>query len=268
MVEGRSGSVVSYLRQATHNLAAAVDFATGKNASRCAPGLNDGFAHVKTSLAKARTGDSSTISFASRRILPRPSKIMCRDTRSCPPLKQTISGRFLERPYACRYPGRAAGKESNHMSTATAEIRTAAAGRSVWPRYPSLYEISTWVWLSDLSRKYGKTSDLASVPAAEWDAIGEYGFDAVWLMGVWERRRTGVSSTPPGLRRIQEVPGGSPLEGLHPLLRVFPRRKWRRAGSQPSEFERSRSSLRVRYRGSKARQVCRVLHLPPRVYGG
>src|ERR1700751_6011678 len=79
------------------------------------------------------------------------------------------------------------------MSAATAEIRTAVAGISVWPRYPSLYEISTWVWLSDLSRKYGKSIDLASVPAAEWDAIGEYGFDAVWLMGVWERSPAGIA---------------------------------------------------------------------------
>jgi hypothetical protein len=79
------------------------------------------------------------------------------------------------------------------MSTATAEMRTAAAGKSVWPRYPSLYEISTWVWLSDLNRTYGRSIDLASIPAAEWDAIAEYGFDAVWLMGVWERSPAGIA---------------------------------------------------------------------------
>ncbi len=56
-----------------------------------------------------------------------------------------------------------------------------------WPRYPTLYEINTWVWLWDLRRKYGDAVRLGSVPAAEWDAIAAYGFDAVWLMGVWER---------------------------------------------------------------------------------
>jgi Alpha amylase, catalytic domain len=56
-----------------------------------------------------------------------------------------------------------------------------------WPKYPTLYEINTWVWLWDLSRKYGKTLHLGAVPSAEWDAIAAYGFDAVWLMGVWER---------------------------------------------------------------------------------
>jgi Alpha amylase, catalytic domain len=64
---------------------------------------------------------------------------------------------------------------------------------SIWPRYPTLYEINTWVWLSDLDQKYGKTLDLSSVPSAEWDAIATHGFDAVWLMGVWERSPAGIA---------------------------------------------------------------------------
>ena len=62
-----------------------------------------------------------------------------------------------------------------------------------WPRYPIIYEINTWVWLSHLSGKYGKQLDLSSVPAQEWDAIAAYGFDAVWLMGVWERSPAGTA---------------------------------------------------------------------------
>jgi hypothetical protein len=62
---------------------------------------------------------------------------------------------------------------------------------SIWPRYPTLYEINTWVWLSELSQK--RSVDLSSVPAAEWDAIARYDFDAVWLMGVWERSPAGIS---------------------------------------------------------------------------
>ena len=30
------------------------------------------------------------------------------------------------------------------------------------------------------------------MPAAEWDAIAALGFDAVWLMGVWERSPAGI----------------------------------------------------------------------------
>lgn len=64
---------------------------------------------------------------------------------------------------------------------------------SAWPRNPTLYEINTWVWLSELGRKCGKHVDLSSVPSSEWDAIGAYGFDAVWLMGVWERSPAGIA---------------------------------------------------------------------------
>ncbi len=63
----------------------------------------------------------------------------------------------------------------------------------VWPRYPTLYEINTWVWLSELSRKLEYPVDLGSVPSAEWDSIAEFGFDAVWLMGVWERSPAGIA---------------------------------------------------------------------------
>ena len=31
------------------------------------------------------------------------------------------------------------------------------------------------------------------MPAAEWDAIAALGFDAVWLMGVWERSPAGIA---------------------------------------------------------------------------
>jgi hypothetical protein len=64
---------------------------------------------------------------------------------------------------------------------------------SVWPSYPTIYEINTWVWLADLREKAGSLFDLSSVPAAEWDAIARFGFDAVWLMGVWERSPAGIA---------------------------------------------------------------------------
>jgi hypothetical protein len=56
-----------------------------------------------------------------------------------------------------------------------------------------MYEINTWVWLGELSRKYGRHVTLASVPAAEWDALKPFGFDAVWFMGVWERSPDGIA---------------------------------------------------------------------------
>jgi len=72
------------------------------------------------------------------------------------------------------------------MSATLAEPTAVPADVSVWPRYPTLYEIDTWVWLSELKQKYGKNLDLSSLPSTEWDAIAAFGLDAVWLMGVWE----------------------------------------------------------------------------------
>ena len=61
-----------------------------------------------------------------------------------------------------------------------------------WPKHPVIYEINTWVWLCELSRKYEKPVNLATVPEQEWDAIVSFGYDAVWFMGVWERSPAGI----------------------------------------------------------------------------
>jgi Alpha amylase, catalytic domain len=59
--------------------------------------------------------------------------------------------------------------------------------------HPFVYEINTWVWLGELGARSGGRPGLADVPRAEWDSIAELGFDAVWLMGVWERSPTGIA---------------------------------------------------------------------------
>ncbi len=64
---------------------------------------------------------------------------------------------------------------------------------SIPSRQLTIYEINTWVWLTDLSRKSNVPVNLNSVPPGEWDAIAQYGFDAVWLMGVWERSPAGIA---------------------------------------------------------------------------
>ena len=61
-----------------------------------------------------------------------------------------------------------------------------------WPKHPVIYEINTWVWLAELTRKHRKAVDLATVPEEEWDVIATHGFDAIWLMGVWERSPAGI----------------------------------------------------------------------------
>jgi hypothetical protein len=79
------------------------------------------------------------------------------------------------------------------MSATVVETMTVPVVMSAWHPYSTLYEINTWVWLSELSQKYRKAVDLSSVPAAEWDAIAAYGFDSVWFMGVWDRSPAGIA---------------------------------------------------------------------------
>ena len=54
-------------------------------------------------------------------------------------------------------------------------------------RNPLLYEINAWAWLEGISARLGRSIDLSGVPDAGWDAIAQLGFDAIWLMGVWQR---------------------------------------------------------------------------------
>src|SRR5215472_16778237 len=79
------------------------------------------------------------------------------------------------------------------MSATLVETQPTPSRVLVWPRYPSLYEINTWVWLSELSQKYGSPINLSTVPSAEWDALGNGGFDGIWFMGVWERSPAGIA---------------------------------------------------------------------------
>ncbi len=58
---------------------------------------------------------------------------------------------------------------------------------SSWRANPRIYEINTWVWLRQLSQRHGRAITLADVPLAEIDGLAELGFDALWLMGVWQR---------------------------------------------------------------------------------
>src|SRR5688572_22780705 len=57
---------------------------------------------------------------------------------------------------------------------------------------PSLYEINTRVWLHELGERLGRIATLDDVADEELDRIAEWGFDWVWLLGVWA---TGPKST-------------------------------------------------------------------------
>ena len=60
--------------------------------------------------------------------------------------------------------------------------------------YPSLYQVNTRVWLTELGRGLGRPATLDDIPDAALDGMVKTGFDWIWLLSVW--------STGPAGRRI------------------------------------------------------------------
>lgn len=54
------------------------------------------------------------------------------------------------------------------------------------PRYPSLYQINTRVWLTELSRTLGRQAVLDDIPDAALDRFKQLGFDWIWFLSVWQ----------------------------------------------------------------------------------
>jgi hypothetical protein len=59
------------------------------------------------------------------------------------------------------------------------------------PRYPSLYQINTRVWLERLSREAGRQITLAEIDDAVIEGFADQGFDWIWLLSVWQTGTAG-----------------------------------------------------------------------------
>jgi glycosidase len=53
------------------------------------------------------------------------------------------------------------------------------------PRYPSLYQINTRVWITDIETRIGRPATLDDIPDIELDRLAEMGFDWIWFLSVW-----------------------------------------------------------------------------------
>jgi len=59
------------------------------------------------------------------------------------------------------------------------------------PLHPSLYQVNTRVWLTDLARVLGRPATLDDIPDAELDRMAAMGFDWVWMLSVWQTGAAG-----------------------------------------------------------------------------
>ena len=67
---------------------------------------------------------------------------------------------------------------------------------------PSLYQINTRVWLTQLSRVPARRATLDDIPDAELDRLADLGFDWIWFLSVWQTGPAArqVSRSNPGWR--------------------------------------------------------------------
>jgi len=54
------------------------------------------------------------------------------------------------------------------------------------PIYPSLYQVNTRVWLTELSETLGRPAQLDDIPDSELDRLSTMGFDWIWFLSVWQ----------------------------------------------------------------------------------
>ncbi len=52
-------------------------------------------------------------------------------------------------------------------------------------KYPSLYQINTRVWLTELSQNLGRPATLDDIPDSELDHLANLGIDWIWFLSVW-----------------------------------------------------------------------------------
>jgi hypothetical protein len=70
------------------------------------------------------------------------------------------------------------------------------------PKYPSLYQINSRVWLTELSETLGRRATLDDIPDQALDQFVESGFDWIWFLSVWSTGEAAknISRKNPGWR--------------------------------------------------------------------
>src|SRR5215469_12277128 len=88
-----------------------------------------------------------------------------------------------------QWPGMAGGKEVPEFGGLAHEYEKFSAD-TAWMPSAVLIAKSTYVWLAQLSRKYGRhIGRLDEIPDEELAILAHHGINSLWLIGVWERSR-------------------------------------------------------------------------------
>jgi hypothetical protein len=85
----------------------------------------------------------------------------------------------------------AGGQAMKATTSKPASAKTPAIPLAPAPKYPTLYQVNTRVYLTELSRTLGRAATLDDFPEKELDRFASLGFDWIWLLSVWQ---TGAKS--------------------------------------------------------------------------
>ena len=108
-----------------------------------------------------------------------------------------------------------------------------ASPKIIPSRYPSLFQVNTRVWLTEISRNLGRPATLDDIPDAELDRAAQLGFNWIWMLSVWQTGTAGqrisrsnpewrheFEETLPDLREADIAGSGFAITGytVHELL--------------------------------------------------
>src|SRR5215471_19642373 len=74
--------------------------------------------------------------------------------------------------------------QRTRATTPRADVGT-QRGFLTQPRYPTLYQVNTRAWMTDLARSLNRAVTLDDVPDSALDEWQARGFDWIWLLSVW-----------------------------------------------------------------------------------
>ena len=87
-----------------------------------------------------------------------------------------------------RLPARGLARGGQHGGAGRQSARVArrVSSRMPPPRYPSLYQVNTRVWLTALGQRLGRPATLDDIPGDDLDRLARAGLDWIWLLSVWQ----------------------------------------------------------------------------------
>ena len=125
----------------------------------------------------------------------------------------------------------------DRRSAAAADEPEAFSSDSAWMPRVVLIAKSTYVWLDQLSRAYGRDiRTLDAIPDEELDTLARWGVTGLWLIGLWERSSAS--------ERIKRMRGNAGCGRLRLLARRLPDRRRPRRRGPPTRDLRDRAWAR------------------------